>query len=331
VKIPGELGSRRHINLPGTHVRLPALTEKDRTDCTLGIELGVDIFALSFVREPEDMETLRRFLRKRGSSANVIAKIEDQSGISNLDDILRASDGLMVARGDLGIEIPFESLPTEQRRAVRLCQRLGKPVIIATHMLESMIENPLPTRAEITDIANAVDEQADAIMLSGETTVGKYPVECVETFDKVACAIEKRTGRTINETLILKGHRERLVRSAATLAQDVGCAGIVVFTRSGHLPRVLSALRPGGCPIYAFSENEKVFRLMRLQWGIDPFRMDFHDDPEDTIRHAFTYLTADGKAKSGDALVIITNALTGQQQTIDTIQLRRITDDDQRF
>ena len=180
VVIPGPMGNRRHINLPGIKVNLPCLTKKDRDDIMCGIECGVDFFALSFVREPDDLDILRRFIADNGSVAKIIAKIEDQTAVKNLDEIILASDGLMVARGDLGIEIPYETLPLVQHRAVKTCLAMGKPVIIATHMLETMITNPMPSRAEITDVATAVLEQADCIMLSGETTVGKYPGECVD-------------------------------------------------------------------------------------------------------------------------------------------------------
>lgn len=190
VLTPGELKSRRHINLPGVKVNLPAFTEKDRADSLVGIAEGIDFVALSFVREAADIETLREFLRSQNSSARIIAKIEDQSAIANLEEIVRATDALMVARGDLGIECPFEELPSIQRRAVGCCLDHGKAVIIATHMLESMITQPMPTRAEITDVANAVHEQADCVMLSGETTVGKYPLDCVAILEKVARRIE---------------------------------------------------------------------------------------------------------------------------------------------
>ena len=186
VLTPGQLSSRRHINLPGVKINLPSFTEKDRADTLVGLAEGIDYVALSFVREASDIEALREFLRGQGSRAKIIAKIEDQSGINNLDEIIEACDALMVARGDLGIECPLEELPVIQRRAVKTCFHYGRPVIIATHMLESMISSPMPTRAEITDVANAVFEKADCVMLSGETTVGKYPYECVQILDKIA-------------------------------------------------------------------------------------------------------------------------------------------------
>lgn len=323
VRIGGELGSRRHINLPGVHVRLPALTRKDHEDIDIGIANGIDFFALSFVRSPDDLDILRRTIRDKGSKAQIIAKIEDQSAISNLDDIVKASDGLMVARGDLGIEIPFETLPIVQRRAVRTCQRMGKPVIVATHMLESMITNPLPTRAEVTDISNAVFEQADCIMLSGETTVGKYPVECVEVMTRIIRSIEGQTDRTINEELPLKTPKELMLKSAVLLSDSIRNGGIVVFTRSGYLARMLSALRPSRSPIFAFTDVPEVFQNLLIYWGVEPFEMEFSEDPEETVQNAFARLKSRGWVEARDNMVLISNILAGNK-IIDTIQLRSI-------
>jgi pyruvate kinase len=188
------LGSRRHINLPGVWVNLPPLTKKDIADIALGASLGVDFVALSFVRQKSDIEQLRKLLARKKSKAQIVAKIEDQLAVQAIDKIIHASDAIMVARGDLGIECPMEELPIIQRRIVKSCIRFGKPVIVATQLLESMIKNPLPTRAEITDVANAVFEQADAIMLSGETTMGRYPVECVEVLHRDADRAQWRRG-----------------------------------------------------------------------------------------------------------------------------------------
>src|SRR5271154_1456181 len=200
----GVMGSRRHINLPGVKVNLPPLTEKDLADVAVGAETHVDYVALSFCREPGDIDALRKVLREHDSTARIIAKIEDQLAVKNIKEIIQTTDVIMVARGDLGIECPMEELPIIQRRIVKRCLAKGVPVIVATHMLESMISNPVPTRAEITDVANAVFEQADAIMLSGETTVGKYPVKCVQVMDKVANRIERSGGAGYGEDAILE-------------------------------------------------------------------------------------------------------------------------------
>jgi pyruvate kinase len=323
VRIGGPLGSRRHINLPGVHVNLPALTAKDQADLVVGIEHGVDFFALSFVRSADDLDILRRTLTDKGSRAHIIAKIEDQSALTNLSEIITASDGLMVARGDLGIEIPYETLPLVQRKAVRTCQSMGKPVIIATHMLESMIQNPLPTRAEISDIANAVHEQADCVMLSGETTVGKYPVECVEVMNRIITSIESQTERRLNDTLKLRTPKDLLLKSAIYLSDEIKDCAVTVFTRSGYLARTLSAMRSRNSPIYAFTDRQAVFQNLLMYWGVEPFQIVFEEDPERTVLNAFELLRSKGWVESGDNSVVISNVLAGRQ-VIETIQYRII-------
>jgi len=323
VVVPAKLGNRRHLNLPGAKVRLPALTQKDRGDVAVGVAEGVDFFALSFVREADDIDILRRQLSELKSEAKIIAKIEDQSGLANLDEIVLAADGVMVARGDLGIEVPMEELPLIQKRAVETCIRLRKPVIVATHLLESMIASPVPTRAEVSDIASAVWSTADAIMLSGETTTGRYPLECVQFMKRVAGRVEATAVKGYNAGLPLKTHKDRLLRSAVTLALEVGENGIVVFTRSGMLPQTMAALRAARCPIYAFTDVPQVFRHLLLVWGVEPFLMDFSAEPEQTVRDAFAYLLRRGWAKPGDWMVVVTNVLAGQH-VIDTIQLRPV-------
>lgn len=323
VVVPAWLGSRRHINLPGVKVRLPALTDKDRRDIAVGVEEKVDFFALSFVREADDIDILRRLLSDLKSEARVVAKIEDQSGLANLDEIVLASDAVMVARGDLGIEVPMEELPLIQKRTVDACIRLRKPVIVATHLLESMIASPVPTRAEVSDIASAVWSTADAIMLSGETTTGRYPLECVQFMKRVAGRVEASAVKGYNTALPLKTHKDRLLRSAVTLAQEIGEAGVVVFTRSGALPQTLAALRASKCPIYAFTDEPQVFRHLLLVWGVEPFLMEFSPAPEQTLRGAFEYLLRRGWVQRGDWMVVVTNVLAGEK-TIDTIQMRPV-------
>lgn len=322
VVVGGELGSRRHINLPGVKINLPAITEKDRGDIQIGMEAGVDQYALSFVREATDIDILREYMVSIGATGKIVAKIEDQSAITNLDEIILAADSLMVARGDLGIECPYEELPIIQRRAVKQCLRMGKGVIVATHMLESMIENPVPTRAEVTDISNAVYEQADCIMLSGETTIGKYPLECVKVFNRIALRTEASGGAGFAEGRILKGPKTMMLRSAKILAEELGDAPILVFTRTGRLGEILSSLR---CqvPIYAFTDRRNILRHLVTLWGIEPFMMDFDADPEQTIKDAFDRLLEREWVKKGQALVVITNALA-HGRVIDTLQLRYV-------
>jgi len=323
VVVPARLTSRRHINLPGIRVRLPALTAKDRADIAVGVEEKIDFFALSFVREADDIDILRRTLSDLKCDAQIIAKIEDQSGLANLDEIVVAADGIMVARGDLGIEVPMEDLPLIQKRAVETCIRHRKPVIVATHLLESMITSPVPTRAEVSDIASAVWSTADAIMLSGETTTGRYPLECVQFMKRVANRIEQSAAKGYSVSLPLKSHKDRLLRSTVLLASEIGEAGIVVFTRNGSLPHTLSALRAWRCPIYAFTDDPKVFRRLLLLWGVEPFLMEFSAEPEKTIRDAFAYLLRRSWVATGDWIVVVTNVLAGEK-VVDTIQMRPV-------
>lgn len=322
VLIGGKLTSRRHINLPGVKVNLPAITQKDKNDVQVGVEAGVDQFALSFVREATDIDTLREYLVSIGSQSRVVAKIEDQTAISNLDEIIRAADSLMVARGDLGIECSLEELPIIQRKAVKKCLKLGKPVIVATHMLESMIENPVPTRAEVTDVANAVFEQADCIMLSGETTIGKFPLECVKVFKRIALRIERSGGAGFAEGRILKGPKTMMLRSAKILAEELKDTPILVFTRTGRLGEILSSLRCQA-PIYAFTDRPRILRHLVTLWGIEPFSMEFDEDPEQTIQDAFKVMLERDWVKKGQTLVVITNALA-HGRIIDTLQLRYV-------
>lgn len=320
---PGELGSRRHINLPGVPVNLPALTEKDRSDLRVGVEQGIDFVALSFVRQADDIRELRRFLKQLGSSARVIAKIEDQAGVRNMEEIVREADSIMVARGDLGIEIDYHKLPLVQSQLVQHSHAEGKPVIIATHLLESMVSSPMPTRAEISDISNAIREQADAVMLSGETTTGAYPMESIEVLKSIIQSIEPSIDSRLNGTIKLKEPKAKMLRAAASLAQELGQSGVVVFTRSGFLAYVLGALRARGVPIFAFTDVEPVFRQLLLPWGVEPFLMPFSHDPEQTILDALSYLKRQGWSREGNWLVVITNVLANDQ-VVDTLQLRQV-------
>jgi pyruvate kinase len=317
----GALGSRRHINLPGVKISMPSLTAKDHKDIALGLELGVDFIALSFVRHRNDIEQLRNLIGARASAPRIIAKIEDQEAVANLDDLIAASDGIMVARGDLGIECPYEELPIIQRRAVKTCLRKGKPVIVATHMLESMIQNPMPTRAEVTDVANAVFEQADAIMLSGETSVGRYPLECIQVLDRIARRIERSGGAGFATHAELRDDRQKIVRSAVVMADELRARAILVFTRHGHMARFSSWLRPRFSPIFAFTNNPVVRNQLNLCWGVQAFLVKFSSDPEATIQSAEQLLLRDGLLASGDQIVIVSNILA-RDRLINAVQMR---------
>ncbi len=319
----GELGSRRHINLPGVKISMPSITDKDRLDIELGISLGIDLIALSFVREKKDVEELRQLLKERDSDAKIVSKIEDQQAVQNLYDLIDASDGIMVARGDLGIECPYEELPIIQRRTVKACIRFGKPVIVATHMLESMIENPMPTRAEVTDVANAVYEQADAIMLSGETTVGKYPLECIEVLKRISERIEQSGGAGYAEGAELRDERQKVVRSAVVMANEVKAKGILVFTKHGYMAECTSWLRPKHSPIYAFTHSERVRNQLCLSRGVTAFVTEFSDDPEVTILRAERVLWEKKLVEKGDQIVVVSNILV-RDKLINAVQLRNV-------
>jgi pyruvate kinase len=319
----GTLGSRRHINLPGVHVNLPALTEKDLADVALGVELGVDFVALSFARKKEDLKELRQVLQKSGSTAQVVAKIESQSAVREIDDMIAAADVILIARGDLGIECQMEELPIIQRRIVKRCLRLGKPVIVATQMLESMVNNPLPTRAEITDVANAVFEQADGIMLTGETTSGRYPVECVRVLNRVALRIERSGGAGYGKEALLEDPRAKTVAAAINLANSLARSKIIVFTHHGTMARYVSNLRPERAPIFAVASNEHVCRQLAICWGMFPIQIDFTEDPNATIEAAEKYLRNAKLIVPNDNLVIISDVRAGQA-LVDCVQLRPV-------
>ena len=318
-----ELKSRRHVNLPGIETGLPSLTEKDRRDSLVGIECEHDYFALSFTRDADAVDLFRSFLRDNGSRAQIIAKLEDQKGVENISEIIQSADALMVARGDLGIECAFEDLPIIQRNAVGASLAAGKPVIVATHMLESMIDSPVPTRAEISDVANAVNEGADCIMLSGETTTGKYPLQCIQLLTRIASRMEGEIQPGLTENLKLFRPKAKMLRSAAMLAMRLEKSAVLVFTRSGDLAAKLGALRPNGAPLFAFTDVEGLHRRLRLIWGIEPFLMKFSDDPEVTVQNAINHLKSQGWIEDGDQLVTVTNAFA-HQRIVESIQIREI-------
>jgi pyruvate kinase len=319
----GVMGSRRHINLPGVKVNLPPLTEKDLADIAVGAALGVDFVALSFCREPGDVDLLRRVLGEHGSTAKIVAKVEDQLAVKNLIGIIETADAIMVARGDLGIECPMEEMPIIQRRIVKTCLEMGRTVIVATHMLESMIINPIPTRAEVTDVANAVFEQADAIMLSGETSTGKYPVRCVEAFVKIACRIERSGGLGFAEAARTDNDREKTVRSATVLANSIPESKIVIFTRRGTMAGYVSGQRPHRASIFAFTPTWELCRRLTLHRAVIPIFMPFENTPERTIASAENYLVENRLVRSGDPLIIVTDIFAGEDR-FDSIQLRRV-------
>ncbi len=319
----GELGSRRHINLPGVKVNLPPLTAKDLEDIELGVECGVDFVALSFCREAADIRELKRVLRAQGSNARTVAKIEDQNAVRFIKDIIRESDAVMIARGDLGIECKMEELPIIQRRIIKECIQLGRPVIVATHMLESMIQNPLPTRAEITDVANAVFEQADAVMLSGETATGKYPVECVRILDRVARRIALSGGAGYAEQAILDTQQRKTIRSAVMLANSLEDSKLVVFTHTGAMADGASHLRPERAPVFVFAPTPEAVRHQTLNWNAHAYVLDFTSDPEETFNEAEKFLMRKKLVASGDKLIVLRELVEGEER-FESIQIRTV-------
>lgn len=318
----GLLKSKRHVNLPGIRVNLPALTPKDQHDIQFAIEQEMDFIALSFVRRAEDIDELRELLGKRGSKIKIIAKIEDQEGLSNIEAIVEKADAIMVARGDLGVEVPIAQLPNLQRNIVRLCHESGKRVIVATHLLESMIENPIPTRAEATDVANAVYEEVDAIMLSGETTVGKYPVKCIEYLDLIAKESEKLRGLQFSALLKKNIDKQHLAASAVELAESLQAKGIVVITRRGIMAQLVTNCRPFGVHIFAFTNDNRTRRQLQLSRSVVPYLTDFSSDPEKTLSNALSLLRERNQMEPGDKVVVISDVIAATG--IDTIQIRSI-------
>jgi pyruvate kinase len=261
--------------------------------------------------------------RSINSRARIVAKIEDQSAIDNLDDIIRATDVLMVARGDLGIEVPLRELPVIQRRAVRTCLAIGRPVIIATHMLESMISQPMPSRAEITDVANAVYEQADCVMLSGETTVGKYPLECVQVLDAIARRIEEEQAMDFPEPAVFIQERMKVFRAAVVLANEFPRSLLLVFTRHGTNAAGLAAHRPPRAPILAVTDSLETLRHLKMVRSVEPYLLTPFGDPEATIERANASLLKQGRITPGDKLVIVSD-VQAKGRRIDSIQLRSV-------
>ena len=279
----GKLGSKRHVNLPGVRVNLPSLTSKDIDDISFGIKNKVDYIALSFVRNAEDLEKLQEILDKKRSKAKIIAKIENQEGLDNIHDISRASWGVMVARGDLGIETSLVDLPNIQRRIMYACAKWGRRSIVATHLLESMIKNPTPTRAEVTDIANAIYEGADAIMLSGETSIGKYPSECVALLKSIAEKTEKFRTLGYEKNFVPKSDWQHIGVAAKNLAESIKADGIIAITRTGKTANYISNSKPHDIPIFTFTGNKTTLNQLSLVGSTIPFFVSNLNDHDGTL------------------------------------------------
>ena len=318
----GKLGSRKHVNLPGVRVNLPAITDKDRVDISFGVKNDIDFVALSFVRRPEDVQELRDFLGSKQNTIRIISKIEDQEGVNNIHEIGQLSDGVMVARGDLGIETDIADLPNVQRRIVHSSAKIGRRCIVATHLLESMIENPIPTRAEVTDVANAIYEGVDAVMLSGETSVGAYPVRCVEQLAAIAERTERYPGLAYEKDLVAKNDKQHVAIHAVALAEALDADGIVVITRRGVTADFVTNARPMHVPIFAFTNHSQTRRRLALNRAVYAYRTAFSQNPEKTLQRAFDVLLEREGLQVGAKLVVISDVLADKES--DAIQIRRL-------
>ncbi|MDB4055979.1 pyruvate kinase [Gammaproteobacteria bacterium] len=301
----GKLGSKRHVNLPGVRVDLPSITKKDRKDILLAIKNNVSFIALSFVRSAQDIYDLREILKKKKSSARIIAKIENQEGLDNIHEITKATDIVMVARGDLGIETDLADLPNIQRRIMYATAKWGKRSIVATHLLESMIVNPTPTRAEVTDVANAIYEGADAVMLSGETSVGKYPVQCIKMLKNIAAKTENFRTLGYEKFLTDKSDWQNIAIAARDLATRINADGIVVVTRSGQTADVISSTKPFRMPIHAFTNNQETFQQLSLVGGMQPYFMKSISNQATAINKIKLILASKIRAKKSLKFVLI--------------------------
>jgi pyruvate kinase len=318
----GLLRAHKGMNLPGVALSTPAITEKDRRDLAFGVEHRVDYVALSFVRQAADVEECRALIKSLGGGMPVIAKIEKREAIDSLPQVLEAADGVMVARGDLGVELSTEEVPTLQKRIIEMANGAGKVVITATQMLESMIDNPRPTRAEASDVANAILDGTDAIMLSAETAAGRYPVEAVETMARIARYTEEHYGfgKPARVTGAVSSMVARsLARVASTVAEELDCTLIVAFTESGSTARLVSSYRPRA-RIAAVTYNDDTYRRLALWWGVAPVRSAFAATTDDMILQGDQLLKERGLARSGDTIVM----LGGQSHTAGATNMLRV-------
>ncbi len=324
-KDAGFIGSRRHINLPGAYIDLPSITKKDWDDIDFGTQQGVDYVALSFIRNAEEISEVRSFLKKKKSDMQIITKIETKRAAEeNLADIIAVSDGIMIARGDLGTDIPIEELPAIQDGIVVRCRDAGKPVIVATHMLESMSTYLLPTRAEVTDVAHAAMTGADATMLSGETATGKHPVKCVEMMHRILRATEEHEARLQDRFEgVVHNEREARAQAAVTLAHSTDADAIVVITKSGRTAREVAKFRPR-IPVIGCAATPSVRQKLSLIFGIFPVLASFTDDTEATIETGVTTAKQAGFLTPGMRVVLISDA-PAKKRNVSTIQVREIT------
>lgn len=327
VLIGGALTSRKGVSVPGVVVDLPAMTDKDADHIRFGVEKGVDMVAASFVRKAEHIEAVRQVIRDAGGRQPIIAKIENHEGLDELEAIVKAADGVMVARGDLGVQIPPEEVPIVQKRIIDVCNTFGKPVITATQMLESMVSNPRPTRAEVTDVATAIFDGTDAIMLSGETAMGRHPVEAVRVMDRIA----RRTEQAVNYKRLLRGRRsgpsptvsEAISYATCRAASDLGAAAIMTATQSGATARMVSKFRPTA-PIVALTPESSVARQLMLMWGVEPVVVPYTDNVDEMMDVAADVARRRAGMKHGDRIILTAGVKTGEPGSTNLLQVYEV-------
>ena len=330
VENSGIVKNHKGVNVPGVKINLPAITPKDRSDIEFGISQGIDFIAASFVRKASDVLAIREILEENNATdIQIISKIENQEGVDNLDEILEVSDGIMVARGDLGVEIPTEEIPVVQKMMIKRCNEVGKPVITATQMLDSMIRNPRPTRAEVTDVANAIYDGTDAIMLSGETAAGKYPVEAVKTMATIA----KRTEQTLDYNKILKENSKNnntvtdaISHATCSTAVDLNASAIITSTSTGYTARMVSKFRPN-CPIIATTNNEKVMRQLGLSWGVYTVKSEKAINTDEVIENSIDAAKNAKYINNGELVVITAGVPVGVSGTTNLIKVHVISEE----
>ncbi len=310
VRTGGELGPHKNVNIPGIQIRLPAITDKDRANIRFAVQENMDFLAASFVRRAEHVLEIRQILAEAGSQIQIVAKIEDQEGLANIDDIIRVSGGIMVARGDLGVQLPTEEIPLAQKRIILKCHARNKAVITATQMLDSMMHNPKPTRAEATDVANAIFDGTDAVMLSGETAAGKYPVLAVRTMDCIARAVEEspeyesRVRRFFRLEDVNQDIAESVTRSAFLVAREIAASAILAPTLHGTTPKLISKYRPRQ-PILAVTPSEEVARQLLLYWGVVPVRGELVNNSDAMLDNALQAAVEGGFVRGAEKVVIL--------------------------
>jgi pyruvate kinase len=315
----GIIAGKKHVNFPGATVRLPTLTSKDKRDIKEGLKCGVDFIALSFARTDKDLKELASLLKRAKNKPEIFAKIEEQQGMDNIDEITRHSDGLLVARGDLGIETDITNLPYVQRKMVRVALQAGKKCIVATQLLESMITNPHPTRAEVSDVANAVYEGADALMLSAETTVGEFPIKCVKYLSDIAKNAERSETLHFENNIKHMSDWHTLASTSVKLAKRINADAIVVLTRSGFTANLISSARPR-VPVYAFTNDKTTQNKLSMASSLENIYLNFKRDHEKTIGDAFNILKNDFKLRGKKKFIVISGVFSDEYA--DAIQIR---------